>query len=430
MVENDRTEYKEKLTAALEKEAVAFLNAHGGTIYVGVDKKGNPVGVDKCDALQLEIKDRLITGIRPSVMGLFDIACERLNGLDVIKVTVSEGKEQPYYIRANGMSERGCFIRIGSSAHPMTQEQIDSIYYRRTHTSLRNIPSPNQLLAFTQLHIYYAGKKLTLNDSFADNLQLKTDNGRYNMTAYLCADDNGMPMLFAKYAGTDRDVLTENKNFGYCSLIKATERILDKFSVENRIYARVTATKREERPMVDPQALREALINAILHNDYSYSNPPKFEMFSDRIEITSTGGLPWGMTREDFFNGKSCPRNPELMRIFQDLELVERLGSGVRRILNAYAPDVFEISDTFFRVTFRYNKPFDEAGDKTGEGDREKTTQKILEAIEADPQITRQELAKIVGISESGVKWQLKKLKDEGKLDRLGSLKGGKWVVK
>ena len=80
MVENERTEYKEKLTAALEKEAVAFLNAHGGTIYIGIDKNGNPVGVDKCDALQLEIKDRLITGIRPSVMGLFDIACERLNG--------------------------------------------------------------------------------------------------------------------------------------------------------------------------------------------------------------------------------------------------------------------------------------------------------------------------------------------------------------
>ena len=80
MVENERTEYKEKLTAALEKEAVAFLNAHGGTIYIGIDKNGNPVGVDKCDALQPEIKDRLITGIRPSVMGLFDIAGERLNG--------------------------------------------------------------------------------------------------------------------------------------------------------------------------------------------------------------------------------------------------------------------------------------------------------------------------------------------------------------
>ena len=232
--------------------------------------------------------------------------------------------------------------------------------------------------------------------------------------------------------------MTENKNFGYCSLIKATEQVLDKFFVENRIYARVTATKREERPMVDPQALREAVINAILHNDYSYNNPPKFEMFSDRIEITSTGGLPWGMTKEDFFNGKSCPRNPELMRIFQDMELVERLGSGVRRILNAYAPDVFEISDTFFRVTFRYNKPFAEANDKAGEKNREKTaqkttqktTQKILDAIRKNPQISRQELAEIVGISESGIKWQLKKMKDEGIIERVGSLKGGKWVVK
>lgn len=106
----------------------------------------------------------------------------------------------------------------------------------------------------------------------------------------------------------------------------------------------------------------------------------------------------------------------------------------MRRILNAYAPDVFEISDTFFRVTFRYNKPFAEEDDKTGKKNGEKTTQKttqkILEAIEADPQITRQKLAKITGISESGIKWQLKKMKDEGIIERVGSLKGGKWVVK
>ena len=114
------------------------------------------------------------------------------------------------------------------------------------------------------------------------------------------------------------------------------------------------------------------------------------------------------------------------MRIFQDMELAERLGSGVRRILNAYAPDVFEISDTFFRVTFRYKRAFDESAPKT----REKTTQKILDAIRKNPQINRQELAEIVGISESGIKWQLKKMKDEGVIDRVGSLKGGKWVAK
>lgn len=434
MVENDSTEYKEKLTAGLEKEVVAFLNAHGGTIFIGVDRNGNAVGMEKCDAVQLEIKDRLITGIRPSVMGLFDIGCEDKDGKQIVRITVAAGKEPPYYIRANGMSERGCFIRIGSSAHPMTQDQIDALYYRRTHTSLRNIPSPNQCLDFTQLHIYYAGKKLVLNDYFADNLQLKTDDGRYNMIAYLCADENGMPMLFAKYAGTDRDVLTENKNFGYCSLIKATEQILDKFAVENRIYARVTATRREERPMVDPQSLREAVINAILHNDYSYSNPPKFEMFSDRIEITSTGGLPWGMTKEDFFNGKSCPRNPELMRIFQDMELVERLGSGVRRILNAYAPDVFEISDTFFRVTFRYNKPFDEttpeeATQKTGVKTRGKTREKILSLIRQNPTISAAEMAEKLGLTVKGVEWQLAKLKSDGAIIRIGAANGGKWRV-
>ena len=84
--------------------------------------------MEKCDAVQLEIKDRLITGIRPSVMGLFDIGCEDKDGKQIVRITVAAGKEPPYYIRANGMSERGCFIRIGSSAHPMTQDQIDALY--------------------------------------------------------------------------------------------------------------------------------------------------------------------------------------------------------------------------------------------------------------------------------------------------------------
>jgi predicted HTH transcriptional regulator len=97
--------------------------------------------------------------------------------------------------------------------------------------------------------------------------------------------------------------------------------------------------------------LREAVINAIVHNDYSFEVPPKFEIFPDRLEITSAGRLPESLTREEFFNGISIPRNKELMRIYRDVELVESLGSGIPRILRAYGEDCFKFTDNFIRIT-------------------------------------------------------------------------------
>jgi ATP-dependent DNA helicase RecG len=89
-----------------------------------------------------------------------------------------------------------------------------------------------------------------------------------------------------------------------------------------------------------------------VHNDYTNEIPPKFELFADRIEITSAGGLPEGLSQQEFFEGYSVPRNQEIMRIFKDLGLVEHLGSGVPRILESYDKDCFKFSDNFLRMSF------------------------------------------------------------------------------
>ena len=109
--------------------------------------------------------------------------------------------------------------------------------------------------------------------------------------------------------------------------------------------------ERIETPLWNKVALREAVINAIVHNDYSFEVLPKFEIFPDRLEITSAGRLPESLTKEEFFNGISIPRNKELMRIYRDVELVESLGSGIPRILRAYGEDCFKFTDNFIRIT-------------------------------------------------------------------------------
>jgi predicted HTH transcriptional regulator len=130
--------------------------------------------------------------------------------------------------------------------------------------------------------------------------------------------------------------LVENEEYGYCSIIKATKNILDKINLENTTFAEITPKERIEQRKWNAIAIREAIVNAIVHNDYTREITPKFEIFPDRLEITSYGSLPEGLSQAEFFSGVSNPRNKELMRVFRDLEMVEHLGSGIPRILKAY----------------------------------------------------------------------------------------------
>ena len=249
------------------------------------------------------------------------------------------------------MTPRGVYMRVGTSAEPMPQDQIDRLFAIRTRNSIGRIVSNRQDLSFEQLRIYYDERGKRLNDNFKRTLELLTDEGKYNYVAYLLADENGNSIKVAKYSSLDRCDLIENNEYGYCSLIKATKSVLSKLDIENKVAATITPMERIETPLWNKVALREAVINAIVHNDYSFEVPPKFEIFPDRLEITSAGRLPESLTREEFFNGISIPRNKELMRIYRDVELVESLGSGIPRILRAYGEDCFKFTDNFIRIT-------------------------------------------------------------------------------
>jgi len=353
MPETNRIEYKQKLTRDLEKEVVAFLNYHeGGVIYIGIDKNGHAIGVPDSDGDTLKIKDRLKNNIRPSCMGLFDVVPEEQDGNEIIKIIVASGPEKPYYLKKYGMSEKGCFIRTGTAAEPMPVKMIEDLFSKRTRNSIGKINSPRQDLTFEQLKIYYEAAGITLNQQFARNLELLTEDGKYNYAAYLLADRNNLSIKVAKYNGTGRLDLVVSNEYGQESLIKATKQVLDKIEVANINLTKITSRERENTRLWHPVALREAVINAFVHNDYSKEIPPKFEIFSDRIEITSAGGLPEGLSQAEFFEGFSVPRNKELMRVFRDLGLVEQLGSGVPRILETYSRECFTFSDNFLRMAF------------------------------------------------------------------------------
>lgn len=359
--ETNRIENKERLNEDFEQEVIAFLNYRkGGAIYVGINKNGQPVGIDDIDQVQLQIKDRIKHNIQPSTFGLFDVVVETIDNTDVIKVIISSGTEKPYYLRKKGRTPEGCYIRVGSSKERMTERMIDDMYSKRIKNTLKEIDSPRQELTFNQLKIYYEEHNLKLNDNFLQNLDLLTSEGKYNYNAFLLADENNVSIKLVKYLGNNKLELLENLEFGNRCLITATQRILERLDVENTTYAKIEYFGRKEQEKIDSRALKEAVINAIVHNDYSYGNSPIIELYSDRIEITSAGGLPQELSQEEFLEGVTAPRNKELIRVFKDVELIENIGSGVLRILDAYDKSCFKFMEHFLRVSFKYKEnPFE-----------------------------------------------------------------------
>lgn len=432
--ESNRIEFKRELNAKLEKEIVAFLNyREGGTVYIGVDDEGSVIGIQNVDDAQLKIKDRLKNNIMPSTMGLFDVICETYNDKNYIKINIASGPEKPYYVKKYGMSTLGCSIRIGSSAESMTQSMIEKMFSSRTRKSIGKIKSPNQKLTFEQLKIFYEENGLKLNELFANNLELITENEKYNYVAYLLADDNGTSIKVAKYSGEDRCELIENNEYGYCSLIKAAKRVLDKLEIENFTLSKITSKQRMEENLVDKIALREAVLNAIVHNDYSNEIPPKIEIFKDRLEITSSGGLVQGMTEEEFFSGYSAPRNKELMRVFKDIHLVEQLGSGMARILKKYDRSIFTITPNFIRVVFRFKNKFKLEGRKEDgglNGGLDYGLKSLLNVIKSNPGIKAKDVSLLLeNRSVSTIEKQIKKLRERGLVERRGSRKNGGYYV-
>jgi len=423
MYENETIEFKERLTDRLEREVVAFLNtSHGGSIYIGIADDGTVVGVDGLDSKQKEIKDRIKNNISPSTLGLFEIATPEIEGKDCIQIIVSGGNQRPYYIRRNGMSPEGCFLRIGSTTEKMTEGMIMDFFQKRQKETLVTKLSPKQNLTFNYLRDKYREKGFDIEDNFLVQLELYTENKEYNYLAYLLSDQNTLQFQYARYSGDDVFDLAAHRDFNNQSILKTTVDILDFIQNRNTTFSRITSKGREDRDKFNPIAMRELVVNAIVHNNYFSNGLPTFEEFSNRFEISSFGGLPEGFSQEDFLAGYSLPVNPELIRVFRDLGLAERLGTGIRRVLKYYPKEVFRFSPNFLRVSIPLQKPLYKY---------ELTTDSsLIDLVKDDPHITRAEAAEKLGISESSVYRQFKELEDEGIIVREGSKKSGYWVIR
>ena len=284
--------------------------------------------------------------------------------------------------------------------------------------------SPKQDLTFDYLKDHYKEKGYGIDDPFLIQLGLFTKDKEFNYLAYLLSDQNSLKLQYARYESDDVFDLVEHREFGNQSIVKTTSDILDFFQNRNTTFSQITSTGRMDRSKFNAIAMRELIVNAIVHNNYLSNGLPSFEEFSNRFEISSFGGLPEGFSQEDFLSGYSLPVNPELIRVFRDLGLAERLGTGIRRVLKFYPKEIFRFSANFLRVNVPFERPIPSYSQSHNEP---KTS--LYDLLKEEPHITRSEAAGKLGVSESSVYRELKKLEDSGIIRREGSKKSGYWVI-
>lgn len=425
-METESVEFK-KTTGELREGMISLasmLNKNGkGVLYFGVRNDGEIVGQQIGDRTLREISQGIANAIKPQIIPT--IIMELCDDKNVIKVTV-EGDEKPY--SAYGKY----YMRSADEDREISPQQLRSLMLS-VSDSIVNIESNNQELTFDQLKTLYTGNDLTLRDNtFKQNLNLLTKNGSYNVMAGILADTNSYSIKVAVFRGTDKTNLIRRNEYGYKCMLVAARQVLDYMEAMNDTVVDMDGSLRQERKLFDFPCFREAWLNACLHNRWSRQTPPAVYLFDDRIEIISVGGLPDGLSLEEFYEGKSKPVNLELQQIMVQLDYIEQTGHGVPLIISRYGKKVFDITENFITVTIPLNKKRENTNMikestnwLTGSKDEQ-----ILMLMKNNRNIRVHEISKLLGVGTTTVTKRIRHLKERGIVERNGSKKNGWWIVK
>lgn len=425
-METESAEFK-KTTGELREGIISLasmLNKNGkGVLYFGVKNDGEVVGQQIGDRTMREISQGIANAIKPQIIPT--IVTELCDDKNIIKVTVT-GDEKPY--SAYGKY----YMRSADEDREITPPQLRSLMLGASN-SIVNIEANNQELAFEQLKTLYAGNNLTLReDTFRQNLNLLTRAGTYNLMADILADSNSYSIKVAVFRGTDKTDLVKRNEYGYKCMLVAVKQVLDYMEALNDTAVDVGSGLRKERRLFDFPCFREAWLNACLHNRWSRQTPPAVYMFDDRIEVLSVGGLPEGLTLEEFYEGKSKPVNLELQQIMVQLDYIEQTGHGVPLIVSRYGRDVFDITENFITVTIPLNKNVKTGvkPDAEGKRDTHSVDRRILALMKKNNFITVAEIGVALGLGTTTVTKRIRRLKEQGIVVRSGSRKSGQWIVR
>jgi predicted HTH transcriptional regulator len=365
--EGKTLEYKENSDAHhnILRTIVAFANTAGGRLVIGIrDKDRSVVGVTSPLLEEEKLANLIDDGVHPKIVPSIEILSYRNKTLIVLEVF--PGPSKPYFLKKLG-SEKGVFFRVGSTNREADQDIIQELKRSVNHQYFDESPMPNlnpEAIDFRVASGFFSAKrKLTKNDLETLGLVVSYQGKKVpsvgGVILFSPAREKYFPDCWLQagcFRGTDKNEIIDSREIHDYPL-EAIEKGLEFVKKFSLMSYKITGAKRKENWSIPLDGLREALINAYAHMDYSQKGAPiRLSIFEDRVEIENPGLLPFGLTINDILEGISKVRNKVIVRVMHELEYVEKWGSGIQRILascrNAGLPDPeFREISTRFRVT-------------------------------------------------------------------------------
>lgn len=330
-MEDEKIEFKRKFTPDIKKEIVAFANTNGGTVFVGIDDDGAEVGVKDMNEVLTRITNMVRDAILPDVTMFVRYETER----NIIKIEVAEGTNKPYYLSDKGLKPSGVYMRQGASSAPVSFDMIRQMIKLTDGDKYESARCLNQELTFEEAAQEFGKREVEFGESQKKTLGLIGTDGLYTNLGLLLSDQCTHTVKVACFNGTEKGEFKSRKEFGG-SVLKQLRGAYDFISLSNNLHATFSGLDRIENQDYPEDALREALLNAIIHRDYSFSGSVIINIYDDRMEFISLGGLVAGLSRDDIMLGVSQPRNEKVANIFYRLKHIEAYGIGIKKIMNFY----------------------------------------------------------------------------------------------
>lgn len=409
-------EYKEKYTPAFLKTVSAFANYCDGRIVFGVSDDGVIVGVHDPKTLCLDIENSINDSIDPRPDYRLTVDDKK----KTVTLWVSEGMGKPYCYRNKA------YKRNDSATVPVDRIEFSRLILEGQNQSYEQLQTPEKSLTFHLLESELRDK-LNINEFDADTLKTLELSDRYtnlNNAAALLADINNYNIIDIIRFGESIDEISERIELNNISVLHAYEEAIHVFTRYYKIE-KIVGARREQIEWIPEKAYREAVANSIVHRVWDTRGSIQIGMYKDRIEITSPGGLPSNISKEEYLRGRvSVLRNPILAGVFARLGIIEKFGTGIRRIKECYkdcvAKPVFEIYDNSISLILPVTTAVISLDSQETE---------IAKILSPNKIMSRGEIEDISGMERTKIIRILNRLIKNGTVEKIGVGRGTKYLL-
>ena len=415
-VESEVVELKAEVVGDICKEVIAFANTRGGTLYIGVSNDGNVVGVKNADQVILQLNNMIRDSIKPDVTMFVGYEAQHISDKDIIAVTIQKGTDRPYYLSSKGLKPSGVYVRNGTSSDPATDTAIRKMIKETDGDSFESMRSLEQNLSFEAAEKQFEKQNIPFDAAKMQTLGMISADGIYSNVALLLSDQCPSTIKAATFSGEDKGSFQDRREFDG-SLFQQMEELYSYLDMRNQTKATFDGLYRIDTRDYPEDALREALLNSLVHRDYSFRASTIVSVYADRIEFVSVGGLPSGIALDDIMLGLSVCRNPKLAAIFYRLQLIEAYGTGMPKIMNAYTESEskpkIEVSSNAFKITLP-NRNTGANHAETLVGTIKGDEKRILDFIGSHGYIVRSDVDRLLEVSQATANRILKRMVAEG----------------